>query len=78
MQKAKVFKSGNSQAIRIPKESQTDKSEFYIHKFGDVLILFPTDDPWYPIKASIGSFSDDAFDDFNRPDWSAIEKREEL
>mgnify|MGYP002856379087 CR=1 FL=1 len=33
--KAKVFKSGNSQAIRIPKEVQTDRQEFIIRKVGE-------------------------------------------
>ncbi len=29
---AKVFQSGNSQAIRIPKEAKTDQQEFFIRK----------------------------------------------
>lgn len=40
---AKVFQSGNSQAIRIPKEVQTDQQEFYIRKMGKGFVLFPTD-----------------------------------
>ena len=31
---AKVFKSGNSQAIRIPKEFQTSEKEYIIRKSG--------------------------------------------
>ena len=36
---AKVFQSGNSQAIRIPKEFKTDCKEFYIRKFGECFYL---------------------------------------
>ena len=39
--KAKVFKSGNSQAVRIPKEYQIDADEVEITKRGDELILRP-------------------------------------
>ena len=32
---ARVFKSGNSQAIRIPKELNTTEKEFFIKKSGN-------------------------------------------
>jgi len=38
---AKVFKSGNSQAVRIPSEYKLDVSEVEIIKQGDDLILRP-------------------------------------
>ena len=38
---ARVFKSGNSHAIRIPKEMQTNRSEFEIRPLGDGFALFP-------------------------------------
>ena len=56
---AKVFKSGNSQAIRIPKQLSTDREEFTINKIGEVYILTPSDDPWYLLRESLGSFSGD-------------------
>lgn len=36
---AKVFQSGNSQAVRLPKEFRFDVSEVEIYKRGDELIL---------------------------------------
>jgi antitoxin VapB len=42
MQTAKVFTSGNSQAIRLPKEFRFDESEVVIKKVGHVVMLFPT------------------------------------
>jgi antitoxin VapB len=57
----KVFKSGNSQAIRIPKEYQIDGEELYINKIGNTIVIFPKDDPWDLFKKSLEDFSDDYF-----------------
>ena len=75
---AKVFQSGNSQAIRIPKEVQTDLKEFIIRKFGDCFILYPADDPWYPLRQAIGTFPDDFLDDRDQPLISDLPERELL
>ena len=37
---AKVFKCGNSQAIRIPSEMKTTQTEFYIQKSGELYHSF--------------------------------------
>ena len=39
MNTAKIFKSGNSQAVRLPKEFQFDTSEVQIFRRGDEVIL---------------------------------------
>jgi antitoxin VapB len=56
---SKVFISGNSQAIRLPKEYQVTDSELYIQKIGNTLILFPKTDPWEAFENSLSQFSDD-------------------
>jgi len=38
---AKIFKSGNSQAVRIPKELRLDATEVEIFRRGDELVLKP-------------------------------------
>jgi antitoxin VapB len=38
---AKVFKNGQSQAIRLPKEFRVDADEVFISRDGDNLIIFP-------------------------------------
>lgn len=43
---AKVFKSGNSQAIRLPKEYRVDVDSVQINKIGNLLVLIPKDNPW--------------------------------
>ncbi|MGD9159760.1 MAG: type II toxin-antitoxin system VapB family antitoxin [Desulfobacteraceae bacterium] len=39
MDTAKIFKSGNSQAVRLPKDFQFDVSEVQILKRGDEVVL---------------------------------------
>jgi antitoxin VapB len=39
MNTAKVFKSGNSQAVRLPKEFQFDVSEVEVLRRGDEIVL---------------------------------------
>jgi antitoxin VapB len=39
MNTAKIFKSGNSQAVRLPKEFQFDTSEVQIFRRGDEVVL---------------------------------------
>ncbi|OGQ99959.1 MAG: virulence factor [Deltaproteobacteria bacterium RIFOXYD12_FULL_50_9] len=39
MQTAKIFKNGNSQAVRLPKEFQFDDKEVEIMQRGDEIVL---------------------------------------
>ncbi len=39
MDTAKIFKSGNSQAVRLPKEFQFDEKEVQIFRRGDEVVL---------------------------------------
>jgi len=41
MQTAKVFRNGNSQAVRLPKEFRFDDDEVIVAKVGDAVMLFP-------------------------------------
>lgn len=61
MQTVKVFKSGNSQAVRLPKEFAVDDSELIIQKIGNSIILTSKKDPWESFRNSIDKFSDDVF-----------------
>ena len=40
-QVAKIFKSGNSQAVRLPKEFRFDVNEVEVSREGDAIILRP-------------------------------------
>ena len=59
MLSSKVFTSGNSQAIRLPKEYQVDDKELFIQKIGNTIILFPKKNPWKAFEKSLSEFSDD-------------------
>ncbi|PKL44792.1 MAG: AbrB/MazE/SpoVT family DNA-binding domain-containing protein [Candidatus Riflebacteria bacterium HGW-Riflebacteria-1] len=73
---SKVFTSGNSQAIRLPKEYRLEAKELYIQKIGRTIILFPKDNPWEAFEKSLSDFTDDFMaDGRNQPE---MQKREGL
>jgi antitoxin VapB len=59
----RVFVSGNSQAVRLPKEYQFQDQEVYIQRVGSAVILIPSTDPWRSFRESIDEFSDDFMSD---------------
>lgn len=59
MKTAKVFKSGNSQAVRIPKEFKLQGDEVEIQKRGDSLVLRPKKKSWAALIVSLRKFTDD-------------------
>lgn len=45
--RAKIFRNGGSQAIRLPKECQVEGSEVFVRREGDELIVSPApQDEW--------------------------------
>jgi antitoxin VapB len=56
---AKVFISGNSQAIRLPKEFRVDATEVIITRMGDSLIVTPRMTSWVGFVEGLSGFSDD-------------------
>jgi antitoxin VapB len=56
---AKVFISGNSQAIRLPKEFRLETNEVFIYRSGDSLILTPRMQTWQGFSEGFTGFSDD-------------------
>ena len=63
MATAKVFQSGNSQAVRLPKEYAVQADELRIRKIGDRLVLSPVHDRWSAYRESLGLFTEDLFED---------------
>ena len=59
MKTAKVFKSGNSQAVRIPKEFEIDAREVSIQRKGKDLILSPAKKSWKEYYARGRRFTGD-------------------
>ena len=59
METAKLFFTGKSQAVRLPKEYRFAGKDVYIKKIGDVVYLFPKDTAWKVFMDGLNSFSDD-------------------
>jgi antitoxin VapB len=75
METAKVFDSGNSQAIRIPKKYKLKGKEAYITKVGDALVILPMKQKWNTLIASLNKFSDDFM---NERTQLKLESREDI
>ena len=58
---AKLFWSGRSQAVRLPKEFRMKGDEVRIRKQGAAVILEPIASDWAWLDAIAGEFSEDFF-----------------
>ena len=56
MDTARLFQSGRSQAVRLPKEYRFVGSEVVVKHFGNGVLLLPIDDPWQTLAAGLASF----------------------
>lgn len=63
MKKAKLFKIGNNQAIKLPKEYRFNCSEVSINKIGDSVIIVPKKSKCESFSEAIDMFSDDFMKD---------------
>jgi antitoxin VapB len=59
MRTARVFRSGNSQAVRIPKDFRLDEGEVEVTRRGDALVLRPRRKTWAPLLESLERFTTD-------------------
>lgn len=59
MMTAKLFKNGDSQAVRLPKECRFEGSEVSVNKIGEIVMLLPKDNEWTGFLAGLNMFSDD-------------------
>jgi len=56
MDTARLFRSGRSQAVRLPKDYRFLGSEVAVQHFGNGVLLLPIDDPWLTMEAGLTSF----------------------
>ncbi len=73
METAKLFRNGQSQAVRIPKEFRFEGTEVFIKKIGNAILLVPYREPWQTLFDSLNQFSDDFMDTRNQPEQQARE-----
>jgi antitoxin VapB len=62
MDRAKLFWSGRSQAVRLPKEFRFEGDEVRISRRGDAVILEPIATDWEWLDALSGPFDQDFID----------------
>ena len=72
--RARIFWTGRSQAVRLPKEFRFDTDTVLVHRDGDAVILEP-EDAWP--EGYVDSFAR-APDDFERAPQGEPEEREDL
>lgn len=75
MKTAKLFKNGQSQAVRLPKEFRFPGDKVYIQKMGNCIFLIPFEDPWKLFVDSLHEFSADFMEDREQP---PMQSREEM
>lgn len=68
LQTAKLFKNGQSQAVRLPRAYRFEGAEVYIKKVGEAVVLLPINHPWTTMFDSLNLFSDDYMDEREQPD----------
>lgn len=56
MNTARLFQSGRSQAVRLPKEFRFTGVEVSVRHFGNGVLLLPIDDPWATLEAGLAAF----------------------
>jgi antitoxin VapB len=59
MEEAKLFKNGQSQAVRLPKQYRFRGAAVYIRKLGNAVVLIPKDAPWESMSKACSKFTDD-------------------
>ena len=56
MDTARLFQSGRSQAVRLPKAYSFSGTEVILKHFGNGVLLLPIDDPWQTLEAGLAAF----------------------
>ena len=67
MKEAKLFKNGQSQAVRLPREFRFNEDHVFIKREGNVVLLIPASGAWSTLVDSLSGFSDDFMEGRNQP-----------
>ncbi len=77
MDTAKLFKNGQSQAVRLPKQYAFKGTEVYVKRIGGIVMLVPkNEDPWNLFRDSLEKFSEDVFN--SKREQGTLEKRNRI
>ena len=67
MKTAKLFRNGQSQAVRLPKEFRFEGGEVFIKKSGSAVVLIPLANSWDSLIGSLDKFSKDYMENRGQP-----------
>ncbi len=67
MKIARLFRNGQSQAVRLPKEYRFSGDRVLIKKAGNAVILLPEKGSWRPLFESLPKFSEDFMERREQP-----------
>ena len=67
MKKAKLFRNGESQAVRLPKEFRFAGKEVFIKRVGNAVVLLPKAKSWDTLIESLAKFPADFMNDREQP-----------
>ena len=56
MDTARIFQSGRSQAVRLPKEYRFKGDQVVVRHFGNGVLLLPLNEPWAMLDAALDAF----------------------
>jgi antitoxin VapB len=56
MDTARLFQSGRSQAVRLPKAYRFAGTEVAVKHFGNGVLLLPVENPWETMAAGLAAF----------------------
>ena len=71
MKTAKLFKNGDSQAVRLPKEFRFTGREVLIKRVGSAVVLLPKARSWDTLVESLGKFPPDFMGNREQPGEAA-------
>lgn len=78
MDVAKLFASGRSQAVRLPKAYRFSGTEVLVKHFGGGVLLLPADKPWDLVSQAVQEFEPgfalerEQPSEQARPDWPVL------
>jgi len=75
MRTAKLFRNGDSQAVRLPKEFRFEGRQVLIKRIGTAVVLLPEGQAWDVLTDSLRQFSSDFM---ARRDQPAMQEREPI
>lgn len=67
MDTAKIFQTGRSQAVRLPKAYRFSGQEVFIKKTRQGVLLIPKDDAWAQVRQALTQFEPDLQLERNQP-----------